>query len=198
MTNHDAPLTEAAFVRTGRFCITSLWASGVLAFVLASPAHAQAAAPLEHELAVRRIVLGIISYAHWPQPRDSVRLCVTGRTRFTLVAPGEAPGEAPPSAAPPVVARDVQPGDPNIGSSCDALYLGELTEAERARLNTRIAGDPVLTISEHDSSCTLGAMFCLSDDAGRVTFDINLDSVARSGVRVSPNVLRLAHKRGAS
>jgi hypothetical protein len=78
------------------------------------------------------------------------------------------------------------------------LYLGELSEAERAHINARIAGNPVLTISEHDSTCTLGAMFCLNDDAGRVTFDINLDSVARSGVRVSPNVLGLAHKRGAS
>jgi hypothetical protein len=38
-------------------------------------------------------------------------------------------------------------------------------------------------------------MFCLSTDANRVTFDMNLDSVARSGVRVSPKVLELARKR---
>ncbi|HVE08512.1 MAG TPA: YfiR family protein [Paraburkholderia sp.] len=193
MTNQYAPVTEATLVRAGRFSRTSLWASGVLALMLASPVHAQAASS-EHEAAVRRIVLGIISYTHWPQPRDNVRLCVTGRTRFTLDASG---GGSPPGA-PPVVTRAVQPADLSIGNSCDALYLGELSEAERAHINARIAGNPVLTISEHDSTCTLGAMFCLNDDAGRVTFDINLDSVARSGVRVSPNVLGLAHKRGAS
>jgi hypothetical protein len=50
----------------------------------------------------------------------------------------------------------------------------------------------VLTISEHNPSCTVGSMFCLNVDGERVTFEINLDAVARSGVRVHPNVLGLA------
>ena len=40
-------------------------------------------------------------------------------------------------------------------------------------------------------------MFCLNVDGERVSFDINLDAVARSGVRVHPNVLNLARRPGA-
>ena len=60
-----------------------------------------------------------------------------------------------------------------------------------------VAGHPVLTISENDPSCTAGGMFCLNVDGERVSFDINLDAVARSGVRVHPNVLNLARRPGA-
>jgi hypothetical protein len=37
-------------------------------------------------------------------------------------------------------------------------------------------------------------MFCLNVDDEPITFDINLDAVARSGVRVQPNVLKLARR----
>jgi YfiR/HmsC-like len=194
MSRHYASVNDAVIARTGRIGRSGLWASGVLAFILASPAHAQAMPAPEYEAAVRRIVLGIISYTNWPEPRANVRLCVTGRTHFAL----DLPGEAPPLAELRVVQQEMPPDVRAIGSACDALYMGELSSDERGQINAHVAGHPVLTISEHDSTCTQGAMFCLNNDAGRVTFDINLDSVARSGVRVSPNVLRLAHKQGAS
>lgn len=61
-------------------------------------------------------------------------------------------------------------------------------------MRAALAGHPVLTIAEHDPSCTAGGMFCLNVDGDRVSFDINLDAVARSGVRVHPNVLNLARR----
>ncbi|CAB3746031.1 YfiR family protein [Paraburkholderia solisilvae] len=163
--------------------------------IFAIPSHAQSTvsngSPLEQDSAARQVVLGIISFTHWPAPPNPVRLCIVGSTRFALES-GAAPLSPP---APDVVTRNVSADDPALGSACDALYMGKLSEAERRQVDTNRAGHPILTISDNDSTCTLGAMFCLSADRNRVKFDMNLDSVARSGVRVSPKVLELARKR---
>ncbi|MCO2146029.1 YfiR family protein, partial [Pseudomonas aeruginosa] len=38
-------------------------------------------------------------------------------------------------------------------------------------------------------------MFCLNVGGPRITFEANLDSIARSGVRVHPSVLKLARRQ---
>jgi len=144
------------------------------------------------EANVRQVVLGIISFTRWPTTPAKVRLCVSGNTDYArdlLAGPL-------PSAGLPVEAQRLPVGDPAVATSCDALYLGAVSDAERRQVLSSIAGHPMLTISERNDSCTLGTMFCLNIDADRVTFDINLDTVARSGVRVHPNVLKLARKPG--
>ncbi|MCI3206074.1 DUF4154 domain-containing protein [Pandoraea capi] len=147
------------------------------------------------EANVRQVVLGIVSFTRWPTPPAKVRLCVVGNTDYArdLLAP---PAEQPSSNTPPVDVQRVSAAEPAIGSLCDALYLGAVSDTERRAVLAALAGHPVLTISERNDSCTLGTMFCLNVDADRVTFDINLDTVARSGVRVHPNVLKLARKPG--
>jgi len=53
----------------------------------------------------------------------------------------------------------------------------------------------VLSISEADDPCTVGSLFCLRVSDQQVAFDVNLDSVARSGVRIHPSVLQLSRRR---
>ncbi|VVE14597.1 hypothetical protein PCE31106_02805 [Pandoraea cepalis] len=151
-----------------------------------------AAAPNARDANVRQVVLGIISFTRWPTDPAKVRLCVVGNTDYArdlLAGPL-------PTLGLPVEAKRVAVTEPAIGSSCDALYLGAVSDTERRQLLANLAGHPILTISERNDSCTLGVMFCLNVDTERVTFDINLDTVARSGVRVHPNVLKLARKPG--
>ncbi|WP_084071059.1 YfiR family protein [Pandoraea vervacti] len=167
---------------------------------------------------VRQVVLGIVSFTRWPTPPARVRLCVVGHTDYAreLLAPqgasasassgasastsantsANASASAASNSTPPVDAHRLSAAEPAIGSLCDALYLGAVSDAERRQVLASLAGHAVLTISERNDSCTLGTMFCLNVDAERVTFDINLDTVARSGVRVHPNVLKLARKPG--
>ncbi|ODP33641.1 hypothetical protein A9762_17780 [Pandoraea sp. ISTKB] len=156
------------------------------------------------EANVRQVVLGIVSFTRWPTPPAKVRLCVIGNTDYArdLLTPpaGQASGNTSNTGnagvAPPVDVQRVSATEPAIGSLCDALYLGAVSDTERRAVLAALAGHPVLTISERNDSCTLGTMFCLNVDTDRVTFDINLDTVARSGVRVHPNVLKLARKPG--
>ncbi|HGL6718962.1 YfiR family protein [Burkholderia contaminans] len=158
----------------------------------ASPADPASPAVATHDTAVRQVVLGIISFTRWPTTPVRLHLCVTGR-------PDYARGLTDTLQAGSTLldVQRVRFDDPALGMACDIVYLGNLSEEERARVRAAVAGHPVLTISEHDPSCTAGGMFCLNVDGDRVSFDINLDAVARSGVRVHPNVLNLARRPGA-
>jgi hypothetical protein len=141
------------------------------------------------DAAVRQVVLGIISFTRWPAPPARLHLCVTGRPDYAqgLVDTLQA-------GSTPLEVQHVQFDDSTLGTTCQVVYLGDLSDAERQRVSAALAGHPVLTIAEHDPSCTAGSMFCLNVDVERVTFDINLDAMARSGVRVHPNVLNLARR----
>lgn len=176
---------------------THALAQSATATITATPPTAPTApttptAPPSRDANVRQVVLGIVSYTRWPVTPPKVRLCVVGTpdyARDLLAAPL-------PASVAPIEAQRLAAGDPALGTRCDVVYLGAMSDPERKQLYAGLAGHPVLTISERNDSCTLGAMFCLNVDAERVTFDINLDTVARSGVRVHPNVLKLARKPG--
>ena len=75
------------------------------------------------------------------------------------------------------------------------MYIGELSVDERSRLFASLMGHPVLSISEGGDQCTVGSLFCLRVGDEQVSFEVNLDSVARSGVRIHPSVLQLSRRR---
>ncbi len=134
--------------------------------------------------------MGIIGYTRRPVEPPELRLCVIGPADFAgdLLA-----GATQPSGR-PVLGGRIGP-DGSLGRDCNVVYLGRIGEAERRQVFAQLAGHPVLSISEQDDRCTVGAMFCLQVRGTEVTFQINLDSVARSGVRVSPKVLQLGRRK---
>jgi hypothetical protein len=87
---------------------------------------------------------------------------------------------------------------PSIATDCNAIYIGRLTHDERTRLFASLIGKPVLSISEGGDQCTVGSLFCLRVADEQVSFEVNLDSVARSGVRIHPSVLQLSRRRPAA
>ncbi|MEB6334851.1 YfiR family protein [Serratia rhizosphaerae] len=144
--------------------------------------------------AVTTVVLGIISYTRWSTPPNPVRLCVTAQTRY-------ADGLFSPLLleAPHPIKTQRLPLDSNILSQqCDVIYLGDVSNAQRRALIPRIAGHSILVISENDTECSAGSAFCLQPRGKQIGFKVNLDALARSGVRVHPNVLQLARKLESS
>jgi hypothetical protein len=144
--------------------------------------------------AVTQVVLGILSYARWPVEPAQLRLCVVGPTEYTddLVK-----GSTQATGRPVTVTR-LLADNPAIASECDAVYIGKLTADERNRLFTSLIGRPVLSISEGSNQCTVGSLFCLRVSDDQVSFEVNLDSVARSGVRIHPSVLQLSRRKPAA
>lgn len=170
--------------------------SGVMAAALAgyTPAGAvDPAAPPATLAAVSRTVHGIIDYTRWPRSPAMIRLCVAGRTRYDLGLDDRAAGA--PGTGVEVIRLDSRPF--SALRDCNALYLGQLPADAYRGLLGGIAGAPVLTIVENDPACRAGAMFCLHVHGSRAGFDMNLDAVARSGLRVHPKVLMLARSTGA-
>ncbi|CAI0721898.1 YfiR family protein [Serratia entomophila] len=166
----------------------------VLLILLAFPGYARPSTgdPYQKRIhAVTTVVVGIISYARWSNDPNPIRLCVTA-------SPHYAEGLFDPillSAPRPIKAEHVPFDSPLLGTSCDVVYLGELTPAQRQNLMQRLSGHAILTISEDDIECSAGSAFCLQIDGDLASFKVNLDALARSGVRVHPNVLQLARKQ---
>ncbi|SFB44653.1 YfiR family protein [Pseudomonas sp. NFPP24] len=163
--------------------------------ILAPRAFAQAPDPADlaaqRAQAVTQVVLGILSYARWPVEPAQLRLCVVGPTQYTddlIKGTTQATGR-------PVVVQRLLANHPDIVNACDAVYIGKLSADERSQLFTSLIGHPVLSISEGGDQCTVGSLFCLRVSDEQVSFEVNLDSVARSGVRIHPSVLQLSRRR---
>ena len=82
------------------------------------------------------------------------------------------------------------------GAGCHMLYLGQMPAVDRQRLIGWVRGKAVLTVTDDDSNCNLGAMFCLSAQGQRLSFSVNLDSIGRGTVRVDPRVLKIGSDGG--
>jgi hypothetical protein len=170
----------------------------ILLCLLASVAFAQSQAPMgmadQRAKAVTQVVLGILSYARWPVEPLLLRLCLVGPTEYTddlVKGTTQATGR-------PVTVQRLLADNPSIATDCDAVYIGKLTGEERSRLFAALVGHPVLSISENDEQCSVGSLFCLRVSDEQVSFEVNLDSVARSGVRIHPSVLQLSRRKPAA
>lgn len=141
--------------------------------------------------AVTTMVVGIISYARWPAKPDPIRLCVTASAEY-------AEGLFDPvllTAPQPIKTLRIEIDNPQLATSCDVVYLGDVNAAQKQDFFHRISGHSILSISEKDMECAVGSAFCLQISNDQTGFKVNLDALARSGVRVHPNVLQLARKK---
>jgi hypothetical protein len=141
--------------------------------------------------AVAKTVLGIISYTRWPATPNPLTLCVLARPVYAddLLKDELLVGSTH------IVAKKMEIDDPAVATECNAVYLGTLSDNQRSSLFQHLTGHPVLSISEANTACAVGSMFCLRVGRTRVTFLVNLDSVSRSGVSVDPQVLLLSSPR---
>ncbi|QTF07812.1 YfiR family protein [Brenneria izadpanahii] len=139
---------------------------------------------------VYQTVAGIISYSYWPVPDKTPTLCVLSSAYFSssLTAP-------PPAATPKrtifnsVTLKNTQDYSP---SRCDAIYFGKESISEQLTIVNQHPEHPLLTIAEQNPACIAGSAFCLIFANKKVSFSVNSDSLSRTGIRISPEVLILA------
>jgi hypothetical protein len=142
---------------------------------------------------VAQVVQGIINYARWPQPSQQLNLCIVAPTEYAdLLWQNQ--------LAATLYLIHVQRmliDNPQLEEDCQAIYLGKADSEQRRTLFNRVAGKPILTITESSQGCSEGSLFCLKIADEHVGFQVNLDAVARSGIRIHPNVLRLGKRLGS-
>jgi hypothetical protein len=158
--------------------------------VAASPGLTQASLPIgggagRFALAAARTVGSILAYSRWPVAPDPVRLCVVGVAAHVARLNGALPGGIVVSR------RDFPTGTTDLGAACDALYLGNLPLSEMRAATRAVRGKPVVTIAENDPACRGEAMFCLVFGDAALSFEMNIDAISRSPVRIDPRVLRM-------
>ncbi len=169
--------------------LASLFACGALT-PCAAWAQTGAAADARRPAEVAQVLFGIISYVRWPVARPEVRVCMLGVPRY-----GAAIVDKPASSLGQRIRVKV-PATAAAGE-CDVIYLGSLPEGERDQLLAQIIGKPILSVAEPGTACSVGTMFCLRLNEAQIGFDVNLDAIARSGLRVHPNALQIARRKAA-
>lgn len=151
------------------------------------------AAGFDHvRLSVANVVLGIIDYSRWPQPERPALLCVTlgGAHAAALVQALPEHGLARRLAIRAVVRNKPLPAE------CDVVvYEGWDGAALRQALLAQ-ATRPVMSVGVGIEFCSDGGMVCLGQGAAEGSFEVNLDAISRSGLRVNPRVLQLARPKG--
>ena len=158
----------------------------------AQPVPARGSAETASTAAVAQTVWGILGYTRWPDDPAVLQLCLAGDSTYAavLLAGAELPGGRR------VQARRVGRDDLQPLQGCHVLYAGHLRSGQWQRLMMAWpSGQPLLTLSEEAADCAAGGMFCLDVAGGSVGFELNLDSMARSGVRVNPRVLSLSRRK---
>lgn len=133
-----------------------------------------------------RLVGSILAYSRWPSSPSPVRLCVVGPADHAAALDGLLPGGIA------VDRREVPSTSANLGSLCDALYIGNLSLPAMRQVTSTVRGRAVVTIAEDDPHCRSESMFCLVFAPRALSFQMNIDAIARSAVRIDPRVLRMA------
>lgn len=172
-----------------------LTASGGLAAILLAmqitPAQTVTpAGPDGPAVAASDIVTGILSYTRWPDSGNHVRLCVGGATPLSA----RLSDQALPDGRRVSVSRRETATMPGV--DCDAVFVGRGGAADLRRIASLSANRAVVTITDGDPDCGSGFMACLRPTPNGLTFDLNIDAVSRSRVRIDPRVLILG-RRGA-
>ena len=140
------------------------------------------------------IVAGIVSYTRWPGAATSIRLCTLGQGRGV----DELLGVADLGSAQRSVPVRAAASATDATKECYVIYVGALASKSTHDVLQRVMGLPVLMVGEGPEFCSDGGMFCLDPGTAAVRFTVNLDAIARSGLRVNPSVLRIARNAPAS
>jgi hypothetical protein len=135
-------------------------------------------------------VLSFVRNSQWPATSDgALSVGVVGRVAFerslTRVLEGKSAGNRP------IRAIAVKPGDE---IHCQLLYFATGNSAE---IKSMLANTQALSIGETDRFLDYGGAISLSIADGHIEFEADLAAVARSGITISPSLMRLGQFRNA-
>lgn len=79
--------------------------------------------------------------------------------------------------------------------NCDAIFFTKSSPLEEQKIINASKIPPALSFSTNNVDCEIGSTFCLfNSKAGKSSFRVNLDSLAKTKVHIDPRVLLLAKR----
>jgi hypothetical protein len=160
--------------------LTALLAGG-----LATPATAQ----VDERALKAAYLFNFIQFTQWPVPPDEpFRLCVLGTTPLDEQLK-KLEGK-PVLGGLHVSLRHVAPKESLAG--CHALYVDDTQRSQVDEVLSRLAGAPVLTITDGDGLADKGVMIEIHKREARLGFEVNLKVARRANLNFSARMLKLA------
>jgi hypothetical protein len=129
-------------------------------------------------------------YIEWPQQTNDVIIGVIGRDPIVEVLEKTIAGKTIKGR--PYRVKVFGPTDPV--EHCEILFLPRSEGRYAASLVAALAGRAILTVSDVESFSKEGGMveFLLLDDT--LKFDINVAAAEKAGLKISSELLRVAHE----
>lgn len=152
-------------------------------------------AAVDSTLELADILAGIIHYTRWPDSGANVRICVDEQERNALSAIVRKLDDVLSNGRHvSVVSRRVDAAGAASLLDCQGIYFGDGPPDRWQPLLMQLAHRPVLTVGPGEDFCSYGGVFCLERSESGVRIKANLDAIARSGLRVNPQLLRLTQR----
>jgi hypothetical protein len=172
--------------RVGLLCAALLaaWSAGA----------AEDAASLEQRVKAA-FLYQFASYVEWPalsfaQPDTPVTIAVMGAEQLAAELKQLSAGRTVGGRK--VEVRQVRPGDTLAG--INILFIGSAENARLAQVVQTAKSRPMLIVTEADGALTQGSMINFVIVDRRVRFEVALDSVERSGLKLSSRLLAVAQQ----
>ncbi len=142
------------------------------------------------------VVLSFLRYTQVTSPQapgKPIRVCVAGRAEFADILRHTIEGKLVDTH--PVAVEEVK----SFGGSIPGCGLVYVATGHRQQIQAALSamGAPgALTMGESDHFLELGGAVNLDLEDGRVTFQVDLDSLEHAGVSISAKLLRFGQLRG--
>jgi hypothetical protein len=167
--------------------------AGLALLLLALAAAPAAHADSEPAAVKAAFVFNFIKLVSWPEPRlpggaAPLQVCVLKGDEMEAPLRQALAGKVVGSHPIQVTALTAEQNP----APCHVLYLGGRGGARNAALMARAAGQGVLLVDEGERFTWPNGMIRLFEEQNRMRFEINLQALERSGLKVDPRLIRLA------
>ena len=180
---NDMALLTGEAGRAGRLLAGAL---GLAAAALGQAGHPQAA---EQEIKAA-YVYNFAKFVEWPGEATGqpLQICVVGDGFFALKIQEAIQGKTA-NGRPLAVRLEPKPDEMR---HCHILFVGALERKRLGKLLPLLEGGSVLTVGNGEDFARQGGVIGFVVDQNRVRFEINVEAAARSRLRISSQLLRVA------
>lgn len=167
----------------------------VSAMLLAGALQSAPSAPTEYEVKAA-FLLNFARFVEWPgESRPGpIRLCIVGRDPFGAALDQVVGGRLVNGRA-----IEIHRSPTPVGlKRCHIVFVSHSENAHLSQVLTELEGAPALTVSEIEGFASKGGMIGFALDESRIRLEINLEPAAKSQLKISSQLLRVAKLVGPS
>lgn len=133
-------------------------------------------------------LLNFADYVAWPSPPKPVTICVYGNNPFKAATVDTLMN----AKAGQIDAVFKYPRQSEQLAECNILYLAQSEQDNFGKTIALLHDAPVLTVTDIQDGLPQGSMINLITESNRLRFEINVNTVLASKLKISSKLLKLA------